>query len=220
VENIACSHHAGQEFNSKLALLNAKIIHKWREITVGQIIRDSHFLRGKHPSQNAAPAGPSPQLTKSLLSLSDATSRLGIARHPARQKAVVQDTLRLLITSWIDEGWEVYDEQALHDLAFLRKIADVYGSEWEDVSLLLAGKLKANASDTTDHENIDKCASESLARSQTLISGLLPSLSKTAPESQLLQFGVPSTSQSYHSAIELAKPSPRFSMPLVGNTDR
>lgn len=56
----------------------------------------------------------------------------------------MEDTLRLLITSWIDEGWEVYDDQALHDLAFLRKIADVYGSEWEDVSILLAGKLKAN----------------------------------------------------------------------------
>ena len=58
----------------------------------------------------------------------------------------MQDTLRLLITSWIDEGWEVYDDQALHDLAFLRRIADVYGSEWEDVSILLAGKLKANVS--------------------------------------------------------------------------
>lgn len=50
----------------------------------------------------------------------------------------------MLITSWINEGWEVYDDQALHDLAFLRKIANVYGSEWEDVSILLAGKLKAN----------------------------------------------------------------------------
>jgi hypothetical protein len=71
VENIACSHRAGQgglfnhiewfllnssplEFNSKLALLNAKIIHKWRETTVAQIIRDSHFLRGKHPYQSAS----------------------------------------------------------------------------------------------------------------------------------------------------------------------
>ena len=50
----------------------------------------------------------------------------------------------MLITSWINEGWENYDTQALHDLAFLRKIADVYGSAWEDVSTLLAGKLKAN----------------------------------------------------------------------------
>jgi hypothetical protein len=70
VENIACSHHAGQgelfnhiewpllnssplEFNSKLALLNTKIIHKWRETIVAQIIRDSHFLCGKHPFQIA-----------------------------------------------------------------------------------------------------------------------------------------------------------------------
>ena len=83
---------------------------------------------------------------QSLLSLSNSTSRLGVARHPVRRKAVVQDTLRLLITSWIEEGWEVYDDQALHDLAFLRKIADVYGSEWEDLSVLLAGKLKANVS--------------------------------------------------------------------------
>ena len=71
MENIACSHHAGEgglfnhiewsllnssplEFNSKLALLNAKIIQKWRETIVAQIIRDSHFLRGKHPSQSAS----------------------------------------------------------------------------------------------------------------------------------------------------------------------
>lgn len=94
--------------------------------------------------QWSVPAGPSPQLVQSLLSLCDSTRRLGIARHPARQKVVVQDTLRLLITSWINEGWETYDNQALHDLAFLHKIADVYGSAWEDISTLLAGKLKAN----------------------------------------------------------------------------
>lgn len=41
------------EFNSKLALLNAKIIHKWRETIVAQIVRDSHFLRGKRRSQSA-----------------------------------------------------------------------------------------------------------------------------------------------------------------------
>ena len=76
------------------------------------------------------------------------------------------------------------------------------------------------ASDSTDHENIDSCASEYLARSQTLFSGLLPPLSKTALESQLLQFGVPSTGQTYHSALDVAKPSPRFGMLLVGNTDR
>ena len=78
------------------------------------------------------------------MSLSDSISRLGVARHPARQKVVVQDTLRLLITSWINEGWENYDDQALHDLTFLRKIADAYGSEWEDISGLLGDKLKAN----------------------------------------------------------------------------
>ena len=150
------------EFTRKLALSNTKIINKWRETIVAQIIRDSHFLRGKCPSQSAgefnfcsfaiynqsnqrsALAGPSPQLVQSLLSLSDSTSRLGVPRHPVRRKVVVQDTLRLLITSWINEGWENYDKQALHDLAFLRKIADAYGSEWEDVSVLLAGKLKAN----------------------------------------------------------------------------
>ena len=76
--------------------------------------------------------------------MSESTRRLGTVRYAARQKVVVQDTLRLLITSWIHEGWENYDNQALHDLAFLRKIVDVYGSEWEDVSALLAGKLKAN----------------------------------------------------------------------------
>ena len=74
MENIACTHHAGQgglfnhiewsplntsplEFNSKLALLNAKITDKWRETVVTQVIRDSHFLRGKHPSQSAGQFG-------------------------------------------------------------------------------------------------------------------------------------------------------------------
>ena len=74
MENIACSHNAGQgrlfnhvdwsflntsplEFNSKLALLNAKIIDKWRETIVTQVIRDSHFLRDKHSSQSAGEFG-------------------------------------------------------------------------------------------------------------------------------------------------------------------
>lgn len=66
---------------------------------------------------------------------------------------------------------------------------------------------------------ITTSASEYLLRSQTLLSILLPASKIPNLDVPLLQFGVPAAGQSYNPATDLAKPSPRFGMLLVGQTN-
>jgi hypothetical protein len=55
-----------------------------------------------------------------------------------------------------------------------------------------------------------------LARTQMLLAFLFPSQSKTVDKAAaLLRFGKPSGGQEYHSAVDVAKPSPRLGLLLV-----
>jgi len=66
---------------------------------------------------------------------------------------------------------------------------------------------------------ITSSASDYLVRSQTLLSGLLPALAVPNLDTPLLQFGVPPAAQNYTSGTDLAKPTPRFGMLLVGKAE-
>ncbi|KAF8167632.1 hypothetical protein B0H34DRAFT_24536 [Crassisporium funariophilum] len=217
--NIGCSPEVAEGFMSNLLSSNDKTVRKWREKIVARISKENYLGLRKQSSSIPVPNGPSPQLLKSLLSVCDSIQRLGVLHPSVKQNAIVQDTLRSLFTCWSKEGWEKDNEQDLHDIAFLRKLADLYGPAWSDISALLADQLKANSSGVADLEQLQNIASEYLARVQTLFSVLLPNSSSRSLEPQLLQFGLPSMGQSYHSAIDLAKPSPRFGMLLIGNVE-
>jgi len=66
---------------------------------------------------------------------------------------------------------------------------------------------------------ITASASDYLVRSQTLLSILLPAPAIPNLDIPLLQFGVPPAGQSYNSSTDLAKPTPRFGMLLVGKAE-
>lgn len=149
---------------------------------------------------------------------------------------IVQDTLRQLINSLVEEHFDALEEQAIHDLAFLRKLSGLFGARWADISSLLDGKLKSAVSKFHRHDlqpclipfkvpddaklrEVNDTASEHFARTQTMFFLLLPLPPTLGFDTPLLQFGVPSVGQNFSSAIDIAKPSPRFGMLLVGKTD-
>jgi len=62
---------------------------------------------------------------------------------------IVQDTLRQLINSLVVEHFDALDDQAIHDLAFLRKLSGLFGARWADITSLLDRKLKSAVSKFT-----------------------------------------------------------------------
>jgi len=215
VQNIGCSHESAQEFKRNMLFINEKVIRKWRETTIDHILQECR--PGLQKQQTLA--GPSPQILQALLTLCESIRQLGIFHQPVRQNSIAQELLRSLVTSWFGQNHED-GGQSLHDLAFLQKLSDQYGQSWAETSNLLAGRLKASVRDDAMLSDLEKTASDYLARTQTLLSGLLPPPSTLALDAPLLQFGNPSAGPSHIPAIDLAKPSPRFGMLLVGNADR
>lgn len=229
ITQIGCGHSAMQSFKVKTAALHDRMIDRWRECTITRIFRENNLHQPKHTTIATVPSGPSPPLFRSFLSLSAAIQQLGILRHQPRRDIIIQSTLQSMITSWVDNEPQQLDEQHLQDLAFLLVVVDLFGSVWADLSQSLEGRLKTHIYPTLAVNDLRRNATEYLARTQTLFSVLLPQVShgnsgNPPPDagdklSSFLLFGTPSSSQQYHSAIELVKPSSRFGLLLVGNMD-
>ncbi|KAK7064081.1 hypothetical protein R3P38DRAFT_2492769 [Favolaschia claudopus] len=140
--------------------------------------------------------------------------------------------LRLFVHEWVGEGWKSSGTQTLCDIALLRRLADLRAPEWEDVCQLLDRKAE-HWKEQLQQRNPSLAsgwndgAAEYLARTQTLFAALLPPPSpmripsghvdKFAP---LLPWGSPALDQQFQSAVELAKPSSRFGLLLVGQSAR
>ncbi|KDR85455.1 hypothetical protein GALMADRAFT_132149 [Galerina marginata CBS 339.88] len=216
IQNIGCSHESAKDFKQKMVSINDKVLRKWKEITVDRIIQECRPRLQKRPLQTTG--GPSSHILQALLSICDSVRQLGVFHHPARQNSIAQELLRSFIMSWFAKGDA--GEHSMQDIAFLQKLSDQYGPPWADASDLLAGKLKTSVCDDVTLSGLGKTASEYLARTQTLLSSLLPPPPAPTLDAPLLQFGIPSLGQNHDSAVDLAKPSPRFGMLLVGNADR
>ena len=180
--------------------------------------------------------GPSHALLHSLLALAEGLRSLGIVYHPVgpvRQRVIVEDVLRLFFSSLLDGNLDKMNETTLHDLAFLRALSESYGPSWNDVSFQINQRLKSVVSamylevrfeshtlQPPDKLNeIVSLASDHLVRSQTLLSTLLPTPTVPNFDVPLLQFGISAAGQNYTSTADLAKPSSRFGMLLVGKTE-
>jgi len=71
----------------------------------------------------------------------DSIRQLGVVYHPIRQRVIVQEILRSFITQWIDDDMKVNDGPLdPNDVVFLRKVSDLYGESWSDISTALADK--------------------------------------------------------------------------------
>ncbi|KAJ6604838.1 hypothetical protein DFH09DRAFT_898123 [Mycena vulgaris] len=209
--------------------LHDRIVDRWRTFTVSQIVgqgRAGFRPKSKTAPFASAPSTPSSDLVESLLALSNSVQQLGISRSRGRQDSVTDKTLRLFITEWVAEGWKQDGAQALCDIALLRRLADVRTPEWDD--LIFIYHLQLQQDSTAPMQNgWNEGATDYLARTQTLFAALLPlpSPMRTADTSadkfaSLLLFGSPALDQQFQPVVELAKPSSRFGLLLVGPSAR
>ncbi|KAJ7110035.1 hypothetical protein C8R44DRAFT_986032 [Mycena epipterygia] len=226
-----------QDFKRRTKALHDRIIDRWRTYTVSQIVgqrRAAFRPKSKTLPVASGPSTPSPDLVASLLTLSSSVQELGVSRSRGRQDAVADKTLRLFITEWVGDGWRQDGVQALCDIALLRRLADLRTPQWEDVCQLLDSKAQQcreqlqQDSTSLMANGWNDGAADYLARTQTLFAALLPLQSpmravdhsaadKFAP---LLPFGSPALDQKFQPAVELAKPSSRFGLLLVGAAAR
>ncbi|RDB29071.1 Conserved oligomeric Golgi complex subunit 1 [Hypsizygus marmoreus] len=223
ISQIGCQPFVIQDFRQKTAALHDRIIDRWRRQTVSRVVQENRrAFRPIYPtfSKLSKPSGPSSDLVQSLLSLSNAIQELGISRNPPRQRALVQATLYQFIMDLTGDGWEDNGVQSLYDLAFLRKLAIVQAVDWSDLPNVLELRIRAKLPPDIQEDDLKASATESLARTQTLFATLLPGHPPDAVDkvSALMPFGIPQVDQQFQPAIELAKPTSRFGLLLVGGT--
>jgi len=123
-------------------------------------------------------------------------------------------------------GWRLHERQALWDLAFLRKLAELWIVGWTKTYDLLDEKIAQLRPE--DIESLDHSIAEYFSRTQVLLATLLPlpSVSAVVPSPKdghdkltaLLSHGIPASDTQFQNALELAKPSSRFGLLLVGGT--
>ncbi|KAJ7040430.1 Vps51/Vps67 domain-containing protein [Mycena alexandri] len=228
-----------QDFEKRTKALHDRIIDRWRMYTVSQIVnqrRAAFRPKSKTLSSAPAPSTPSSYLVESLLTLSSAVQELGFSRGKGRETTEADKTLRLFVTEWVGDGWKQDGAQALCDIALLRRLADLRTPEWDDVCELLDSKAQQfreqlqQESTSTLTNGWNDGAADYLARTQTLFAALLPVQSPMRPLDSshattdkfapLLAFGSPALDQQFQPAVELAKPSSRFGLLLVGTSAR
>ncbi|KAJ6520000.1 Vps51/Vps67 domain-containing protein [Mycena sanguinolenta] len=231
VSRIGAGAEVVQDFEMRTKALHDRIIDRWRTYTVSRIV-DQHrtVLRTvKSPPAKSAPPTPSSSLVESLLSLSSSVQELGFSRSKGGQTSEAGNTLRLFINEWVGEGWKQDGKQALCDIAFLRRLADLHTPEWKDECQLLDSKaqqfreqLRQESTSPLANGWNDRAA-DYLARTQTLFAALLApqsplrALDSTADKfAPLLPCGAPALDQPFQPAVELAKASSRFGLLLVG----
>jgi len=228
---IGCQEYVMKEFHEEIRDLHKRIIDRWRRSTVSRIVDKYHLAcRPMHltPTKHTTPSGPSTELVQSLLSLSSSIQQLGNSRDQGKQSSIVRTTLREFITALTGDGWEEGGARPLSDLAFLWKLTDLHGAECAELRRLLEQEMEGEIQLRSETTLIDlqRTASESLARMQTLLASLLfsaPPLPKSSSDASdkfaaLLPYGAPVVDQQFQSAVELAKPTSRFGLLLVGGT--
>ncbi|KAJ7361559.1 Vps51/Vps67 domain-containing protein [Mycena albidolilacea] len=234
VSTIGGSAEVVQDFKKRTKALHDRIIDRWRTYIVSRIVDQHRAVRpkSKAPPADSAPSTPSADLVESLLILSSSVQDLGFSRSRAGENTEASKTLRLFINQWVGDGWKQTGRQALCDMAFLRRLADLRTPEWQDVCQLLDSKAQRYREQLQQESTSPLAngwndgAADYLARTQTLFAALLPPQSPTRPLNSadkfapLLPWGSPALDQQFQPAVELAKASSRFGLLLVGTSAR
>ncbi|KAF7979430.1 hypothetical protein HWV62_42568 [Athelia sp. TMB] len=126
--------------------------------------------------------------------------------------------------------WMMGHTQVLWDLLLLEFLGDLWNGGWANTFRLLKecmGPLQKQSS-PNEITAMKDAVKDFFSRSQLLLAPLLPPPQLTSsnwpPKDQtekfgaLLAFGVPAIEVQFHTALELAKPSSRFGLLLVGNS--
>ncbi|KAF7303300.1 hypothetical protein MKEN_01294100 [Mycena kentingensis (nom. inval.)] len=221
INDINSSPSAAQDFKKATKALHDRIIDRWRKTTVSRLItrhRDSCYP--PPTTLLSTPSAPSSALFESLSTLATSLQELGLSREQQNHEA--NNVLRLFIVEWIGDDWKQHGAQALCDIAFLRRLAQLRAAGWEDVCELLdakAEKLHEPVGSVVTVNGWNDKSGEQLARTQTILAALLPAESPMRAEptdktSALLPFGAP-TEQAFEALLEFGDQSTRFGMLLV-----
>ncbi|KAK0456031.1 hypothetical protein EV421DRAFT_1749997 [Armillaria borealis] len=229
VTDVSADVGVEKDFREKAKLCRDGIVDRWRSYTISNILSTSRH-RAHFPALPSFPVStvPSPDLMGALLSLTHAMQELGISRDLRRQSNLVDRTLQTFIEQFLRNRFDASGIQTLYDLAFLRKLIDVrMGSDWTDVRQLLdqnAVHIREKIPDgqiLPDQGDIERTVSDYIARTQVLFGILLRNTPSSLSHSNdklaaLLPFGSPLLDQPFQPAIDVAKPSSRFGLLLVG----
>jgi conserved oligomeric Golgi complex subunit 1 len=91
--------------------------------------------------EHAAPTGPSTELVRSLLLLSSSVQQLGYTHNQVKESSVVWMSFYHFVVALIGDGWMEGNAQALCDLAFLWKLANLHGTKGVELCRLLDARM-------------------------------------------------------------------------------
>lgn len=224
---IGCGHARESDFRQETAALFARVMERWKDHAASSEI--ARYTEGTIALQSRltviASAGPSLLMLECLYSLSSSLHTLGLVHHSLPFSRVAFETLTKFSASFVDavdDGLFLDHHQALFDFYFLRRVISTWGRDSE----VLLDKAIAHAeaelrSPEQSHHDLDRSASETLARTQMLITALLP-VSSTQPANDsgdklaaLLSHGVPNVDATFIPAVNLTQPSSRFPLLLI-----
>ncbi|KAF8922040.1 hypothetical protein CPB85DRAFT_18175 [Mucidula mucida] len=217
VSNLCVENNTVEDLRKKAAALRETIVERWRIYTVSNII-STNYSSPNIPTASTS-LTLSWNLTNSLLDLTYAVQKLGIARESSRQIHMVDKTLQLFINTLFDKTAFSESVQGVFEITFLEKISlDCENVGWNAVRARLE-QLKADtqskispATTVPDQESVEHGASEYLSRTQLLFGALLSPRLPSAPVNAqeklggLLPFGIPSVDQrEFQPVMEVAK---------------
>ncbi|KAF9041731.1 hypothetical protein BDZ89DRAFT_981120 [Hymenopellis radicata] len=216
VSNLCVENSTIEDLREKAAALRETIVERWRIYTVSNIVSTNYSSSSTNIPTASTSLTLSWNLTNSLLELTYAVQKLGIARESSRQTHMVDKTLQLFINTLFDKAAFSESVQGVFEITFLEKISlDRENVGWNAVRARLE-QLKADtklklppATTVPDEESVEHGASEYLARTQLLFGALLsPRLHVNTQEKLggLLPCGIPSVDQrEFQPVMEVAK---------------
>ncbi|KAI6115269.1 hypothetical protein EV401DRAFT_1865363 [Pisolithus croceorrhizus] len=224
--NIGCGHATQTNFQQGTTALFTQVMERWKDHTTSSEI--ARYTAGTIALQSritaTASATPSLLTLECLHSLSSSLHALGLVHHPLPFSDVAFETITKFSASFVEaveDGVFLDHDQALFDLYFLRRVVSTWGRDSEVLLDKAITRIESRLhSPGKSHHDLDRSASETLTRTQMLITALLPVSAHSAKDSgdklaALLPHGVPTVDTTFVPAVNLAQPSSRFPLLLI-----
>ncbi|KAL4063659.1 hypothetical protein V8B97DRAFT_2106043 [Scleroderma yunnanense] len=227
--SIGCGQIMSENFRQRTSALFERIINYWKDYAVSsEIARYTTGITTGRLHRGSANVGPSLLTVECLHSLSSSLHDLGMAHHSLPFTRLALETISKFSDAFvhaIDEGVFLDHVQVLYDLSFLRRIISTWQNDSVELTLLdnAIVRIQSSVSGHLSQHDPVRSASETLARTQMLISALLPlspmPFNKDSGDKMaaLLPHGVAAVDAGFIPAVELAPPSARFPLLLIGN---
>ncbi|KZT30827.1 hypothetical protein NEOLEDRAFT_1053694 [Neolentinus lepideus HHB14362 ss-1] len=227
-KNISCSAEVANNFKVRTKDLYLKTVERWRNRSVESAVQvywrylAASQRRDTATTELSRVSRPSAALMRCLSLLVESVQQISITRSDPGE-GPEDETLRAFITSLLGsadgELSGVSANDIFPDLLFLRKVIELWGDGWHDVSELITSAMEKLGTElnTVSEDSI----SDSLFRTQLLLEPLLPRMAlkgNSGKQTALLRLGPPAPESTVNPVIDLVKPSVRFGLLLVEST--